>query len=321
MTVPNKYSLIVFLSIVALILSACGAQSSQGVIATSVALTIQAEHTQEAQSTPTAAPAAALTMPAVASLPALPGTPAGATKAPPTAPTGTGGQLCTADATFVSETIPDGTITSPGAVFTKTWRILNSGTCPWNSTWQFVYTTGDLMGAAMYYNLPGIIMPGETLSMPVVLTAPADSGSYRGYWKIKSPWGALIGDSSGNAFWVDIVVGSGTPANNKTETAYGITNVSYDLSYTCTSANQFDTVTATISSNGPVTAKFSWLQSDGNNDASNTISFSAAGTKTVTREWHWGVAASRNPRWVSITITSPSYQEYPKLTMETVCWP
>ncbi len=315
MTVPKKYSLIVFLSIVALILTACGAKSNETVIATSVAMTVQAEHTQEAQSTPTAAPVAALTLPPVPSLPA------GATNAPPTAPSGTSGQLCTADATFVSETIPDGTITNAGAVFTKTWRIKNTGTCPWNNTWQFVYTTGDLMGGAMYYNLPGVVMPGDTLSMPVVFTAPADNGSYRGYWKIKSPWGALIGDSSGNAFWVDIVVGSGTPANNKTETAFGITNVTYDLSYTCTTANQFDTVTATISSNGPVTAKYTWLQSDGNDDANNTVTFTAAGTKTVTREWHWGVAASRNPRWISLAITSPTYQEYPKVTMETVCWP
>ncbi len=315
MTVPKKYSLIVFLSIVALILTACGGQSNQSVIATSVAMTVQAQHTQDAQSTPTAMPVAVLTLPPVA------GSTAEATKAPPTAPSGTGSQLCTADATFVSETIPDGTITNPGAVFTKTWRIKNSGTCPWNNTWQFVYTTGDLLGGAMYYNLPGVVMPGDTLSMPVVFTAPTDNGSYRGYWKIKSPWGALIGDSSGNAFWVDIVVGSGTPANNKTETAFGITNVSYDLSYTCTSANQFDTVTATISSNGPVTAKYTWLQSDGNDDANNTVTFSEAGTKTVTREWHWGVAASRNPRWISLTVTSPTYQEFPKVTMETVCWP
>ena len=133
---------------------------------------------------------------------------------------------------------------------------------------------------------------------------PQDGGSYRGYWKIQSPWGMLFGDSgSGNAFWVDILVGSGTPGNSKTETAYGITAVTYDVAYRCTPANQFETVTAHISSNGPVTAVFTWMQSDGNNKANNKITFTGAETKSVTREWSWGIATSRNLRWVSVTIT------------------
>lgn len=315
MTLPRKYSLTALLSILALLLSACGA-SNQSTIATSVAGTVQAQNTQAAAvtSTPAVPPDATETPAALASI-----TPV-TTKAPPTAPASGGTQFCTASASFVSETIPDGTITSPGSVFTKIWRIKNTGTCSWDSSWKFIYSSGDLMGGAVSYNFPQPAAPGDTVSVPVVFTAPQDGGSYRGYWKIKSPWGYEFGDSSGNAFWVDIVVGSGTPANSKTETAYGITNVTYDVSYYCTPANQFDTVTAYISSNGPVTAIYTWMQSDGNNKGNNKITFTEASTKSVTRDWHWGIASSRNPRWMQIVITDPSYHEYGQATMPTLCF-
>ena len=312
----HKYSSIVFLSIVAFLLSSCGAGQSESVIATKVVMTVQAQNTQ-----------AAATAPAPTDLPVQPSEPALATlppltaAAPPTAPSAAGGQLCTASASFVSETVPDGTITNPGSVFTKIWRIKNSGTCPWNSSWQFVYMSGDLLGGATYYNLPGVIAPGDMLEMPVVFTAPTDGGSYRGYWKIKSPWGMFFGDSgSGSAFWVDIVVGSGTPANNKTETAYGITNVTYDVSRTCTTANTFYTITAYISSNGPVTATYTWVQSDGNNKANNEITFTSATTKNVTREWSQHLGSSENARWVGIIITDPAYKEYPHVTLPPLCF-
>ena len=181
--------------------------------------------------------------------------------------------------------------------------------------------SGDLMGGAVTYNLPSVIMPGETLSMPVVFTAPADNGSFRGYWKIKSPWGLLFGDSgSGSAFWVDVVVGSGTPANNKTETAYGITSVTYDMSRRCTSANTFYTITAYISSNGPVTARFTWVQSDGHNTPNNTITFASATTKSAELEWSQGISSSRTPRWAQVIVTEPSYQEFSKVTLPDLCW-
>ena len=315
MTVQRTYIFTAFLTTVALILSACGAASNESIIATSVAMTVQAGHTEEARPTPTTLPGS----PTSSILPSL--TPA-ITPAPPTAPATGSGPLCTASASFVSETVPDGTITSPGSVFTKTWRIKNTGTCSWNSTWKFVYVSGDLLGGATFYNFPQPAAPGDTVDVPVIFTAPQDGGSYRGYWKIQSPWGMLFGDSgSGNAFWVDILVGSGTPGNSKTETAYGITAVTYDVAYRCTPANQFETVTAHISSNGPVTAVFTWMQSDGNNKANNKITFTGAETKSVTREWSWGIATSRNLRWVSVTITAPSYHEYGQASLPTVCWP
>ena len=314
MTVQHKFSSIAFLSVVAFILSACGAGQSDSVVATKVAMTIQAEHTKAAAVfTPTQL-VSLPSQPALSTLPPL------ATQQPPTAPVPGASDLCTANASFVSETVPDGTITNPGAVFTKIWRIKNTGTCPWTSSWQWVYFSGDLMGGATYYNLPSPAAPGDTVDVPVVFTAPTGDGDYRGYWKIKSPWGLVFGDSgSGNAFWVDIVVGSGTPANNKTETVYGVTNVTYDVSRTCTTANTFYTITAYITSNGPLTAVFTWVQSDGNDKPNNKVTFQSATTRSVTRDWSQSISSSQNPRWIQVVITSPAYHAYPQFTLPPLC--
>ncbi len=313
MTLNHRNLLLVLVLSLAILLGACSpANSNASIIATSVAATVQAQGTAQA-AVPTPIPVtptiAALTTPTDA-----------ATLPPPTAPTGIGNNLCTGSATFSGETIPDGTIESPGATFMKTWHITNSGTCPWNSTWKWVFVSGDLMGGATVYNFPVPAAPGQTVDVSLALTAPTDAGSYRGYWKLQSPWGALIGDSgSGNPFWVDIVVGSGTPANNKTQTVYGVTAVSYDVSRRCTTANTFWTVTAHISSNGPVNVIYSWIQSDGNNKANNKLAFSQATTLSVSRDWSQGIASSDTPRWMQIVVTSPTYQEYSKSPALILC--
>ena len=320
MTVQHKFSSIAFLSILALLLSACGSAPSESVIATRVAMTVAAEHTAQAAINATEPPATELS-----SLPSeMPGgaitPPSLATQAPPTAPPPGGSNQCTASAQFAGETIPDGTITNPGTIFTKVWRIKNTGTCYWDTSWQWVFISGDLMGGAYYYNFPSPAAPGDTVDVPVVLTAPDSGGTYRGYWKIKSPWGMLFGDSdSGNSFWVDIVVGSGTPVNNKTQTAYGITNVSIDINKRCTTANTFYDITAHITSNGPVDAVFTWVQSDGNSQRNNKISFTQATTKDATREWSQSISSSQNPRWIQVVITSPNYYEWPQVTLPPLC--
>jgi hypothetical protein len=316
MPVPHKYSWIVVISILAFILSACGAASNQSVIATSVAMTVQAEHTQAAQSTPTEPLLSPTPLPLASLTPVT-------TKAPPTAPpSGSGDIKPCYSATFVSDvSIPDGTIVSPGATFWKTWRVKNDGSCSWNSTYKFVFMNGDLMGGAYVYNFPGVAAPGQAVDIPIELFAPAAEGTYTGNWMIQAPDKTLFGVGQYSVpLSVKVVVGSGTPANNKTETAYGITSVTYDVSRTCTTANTFYTITASITSNGPVTATFTWAQSDGNNKGNNKITFASATTKSVTRDWSQHIGSSENPRWAQIIITDPTYQEFPQVTLPALCW-
>lgn len=54
---------------------------------------------------------------------------------------------CTMSAILISDvSIPAGTILTPGQLFTKTWRLQNTGTCAWED-YKLVYLRGNRMGA------------------------------------------------------------------------------------------------------------------------------------------------------------------------------
>ena len=299
-----------------LMLSACGSSGSNAsIIATSVAMTVQAQNTQSAAFTPTSLPAT--------DLPPLLFSPTpGATDLPPTAPQAGSSDIKPCySANFVSDvSIPDGTIVNPGQTFWKTWRVLNSGSCTWDSTYKFVFVDGDIMGGGYVYNFPGVATPGQTVDIPIQLYAPQNAGTYTGTWKIEAPDKTIFGVGQySQALSVQVVVVAGTPSNPKTASPFDVTNVSYDVARRCTAANTFYTISASITSNGPVKVVFTWLQSDGHDTANRKVSFTEATSQIVTREWSQGIASSTNPRWVSITITSPTYHEWPKVTLPPLC--
>ena len=311
--------------LLALALTSC--TSNKSVIATAVAMTVQAQNTQSASVTDT--PLALATIPPLAANTAASSTPVANTPSvgtPATLPTLTPlvtpltastsvTKFCTASATFVGETVPDGTIESPGAIFTKTWTIQNSGTCAWDSTWKLVFVSGDLMGGAMVFNFPQPVAPGQNVDVPIVFTAPTAEGTYTGYWKLESPWGLVFGDSdSGNPFWVTINVNSGTPANGAS-TVYGITSITYavtSITGCCTcGANMKYTTTASISSNGPITITYAWAQSDGGRGGPLTLNFSEASTITVSDTWPVRLGTEIGTRWEYIIVLSPVKQTFP----------
>jgi hypothetical protein len=322
-------------TIFAFILTSCGS-SSNSIIATAVALTVEAHDTQSAPVNETQLPLATSLSLATSLTPStglpLAGTPATVTTVvPPTTPPpiGTITKFCTASATFVSETIPDGTIESPGAIFTKTWNIQNSGTCAWDSTWKLVFVSGDLMGGAMVFNFPQPVAAGQTVAVPIVFTAPTTEGTYTGYWKIQSPWGLEFGDSgSGNPFWVTINVNNGTPGAH-TPTVYGVTSVTYtygtinnpkiqqvipgvNAGYCTGGANIFLTTWATISSSGPLTITYYWAESDGTHDHPQTLNFPDATSITVRSDsWPLRNGTEIGYRWQYIVVTSPIHQTFP----------
>jgi hypothetical protein len=115
------------------------------------------------------------------------------------------------------------------------------------------------------------------------------------------------------------VVGSLTPESHRTETVFAITSVTYSVDRTCTSANTFYTITASITSNGPMKINFMWVQSDGNTDPKNSLTFTEAATKAVQREWSQHKGSSPNPRWAQVIVTSPTYQEFDKVPLPDLC--
>jgi len=51
-------------------------------------------------------------------------------------------------AQFITDiTVPDGTKYAPGTAFTKVWRLKNTGTCEWDTSFDIAYESGELMGA------------------------------------------------------------------------------------------------------------------------------------------------------------------------------
>ena len=54
----------------------------------------------------------------------------------------------------------------------------------------------------------GTVAPGEELDITIQLTAPMDSGTYRGNWKLRNSSGIVfgIGAAAESVFWVEIVV-------------------------------------------------------------------------------------------------------------------
>ncbi len=111
-------------------------------------------------------------------------------------------------AQFISDvTVPDGTTFQPNTTFSKTWRLKNVGTCTW-SNYSLIFDSGEKMGGPDSAVIPTTVAPGQTVDITINLTAPANAGTYRGYWKLKNgsgiPFG--IGSAGTKSFWVEIKV-------------------------------------------------------------------------------------------------------------------
>ena len=112
-------------------------------------------------------------------------------------------------ASFVSDvTYPDGSNVPLGGRVTKIWRLKNTGTCTWTTSYALVFVSGDRLNAPTSVALPTNVGPGQTVDLAVNLTAPNQTDHYRGYWKLRNASNALfgIGPVADGNFYVDINV-------------------------------------------------------------------------------------------------------------------
>ena len=317
MTATHTYRTLTAVICLALLLASCAPASTESVIATSVAQTVAAQETERAAFTPSPTRLAATLTPLTSPTPL-------STRVPPTAPPpGSANIVPCYRAEYVADvTIPDGTIVAPGASFMKRWSVKNTGSCTWNSTYKFVFMDGDVLGGAYVYNFPAVAAPNQTVEIPIQLYAPTENGAFTGYWKIQAPDKTVFGVGQyDQSLSVSIVVGSGTPANNKTASVYDITAVSYTIERRCTSANTFWHIYAHLTSNGPLKSTFRILQSDGNGQNNIKLEFTSAETLTFDYgEWSQRtITSSTNPRWVQVITTSPIYHEWPQSEPMYLC--
>ena len=134
---------------------------------------------------------------------------AGVTVAPAAA-----AKFCDAAQFMADTTVPDGSIYTSNATFTKTWQLMNIGTCTWSTSYSIVYVSGEKFGATLSVPLPNAVAPGESVKVSVPMTAPAASAKYRGNWQLKNASGVLfgIGANANGVFWVEIVVSGSSTA-------------------------------------------------------------------------------------------------------------
>lgn len=110
---------------------------------------------------------------------------------------------------FVSDvSIPDNTQMTPGQSFTKTWKVLNAGSCAWEAGFKFALTGGDAMGSTTL-TLSSSVAAGAQYDISVPMIAPSTAGTVRGNWRMQTAGGQFFGDE----VFVVIVVGGAAATN------------------------------------------------------------------------------------------------------------
>jgi hypothetical protein len=91
---------------------------------------------------------------------------------------------CILGAVFQADvTVPDNMQIAGDEVFTKTWRLRNTGSCAWGSGYRLVFIEGDQMGGPASVRVPET-PPGDSADVSVVLEAPSDDAQFTGVWQM-----------------------------------------------------------------------------------------------------------------------------------------
>lgn len=183
------------------------AEADVNAVYTNAAATVAAQQLTLQASAPSATPTLAFTPTATFTVAPL-ASPTLFTNLPIASNTpGSGGGGSTAvgcnNSAFVSDvTIPDDTVMTPGQTFTKTWKLSNTGSCPWTTTYKVSFVSGNAMGGAAT-PLTVTVAPGASGDVSVAMTAPATAGDAIGYWILTND----SGQNFGTSFYVKVKVG------------------------------------------------------------------------------------------------------------------
>ncbi len=320
----KKSSFLSILLLLSLALSSCIPIQSQAdqptvdpnAIAAAVVQTIQALSAQETASAPTATSSPTLTLTptltstSTATFTAIP------SLTPVKAAVVAANVLCNQAAFIEDVTVPDGTQISAGNEFTKTWRLENTGSCTWTPAYLVVFDHGDLLGAPSSFNMPGFINPGQTVDISVGLTAPTDSGTYEGFWKLEDSNGNIfaLGQSAAD-FDVQIVVGN-------TLSNFEVRHVSMDVdnnnvTAVCPPGFTFN-ITAEIWTNGDGDVVYRWEFSDGKRSDDHTLHFDSDRHRTVTTSF---TAKETGTYWARIHTSQPEDNNFERVDFSLTCTP
>jgi len=313
----RRYRILTFILLTGLVISGCQISISRppeikvNAVFTAAAQTLQAKLTE----LPLSDQVATATISALPTdpPPTAVDTPAGldptATLAPALTATATEPpKICDAAQFLGDGSIPDGTILKPGEPFTKTWRLKNIGVCAWDSSYSLIFDVGDQMGGPMSIPLSAAVAPGQEVDLSVNLQAPAETGSYRSYWRLRNPDGLMLtvqNGYKGKSFYVDIQVKNGKNSSSK---EFAVTGVEFNVTHSGSCSSGVYTVAATVRVNGAGEVSYSWKRSDGIDDplGNGKLTFAAAGVQVINYDWTSGATGLS----MMLSIDTPNPQQF-----------
>ncbi len=192
---------------IALISAACGPRVEPtptldpNAVMTQVAQTVAAEITRAALLTPspTATLAPTPTLPVVPTValtaPAAGTTPAAAITAPAAGtPAATQPVTSQDNSAWVADvTVPDGTKFYLNESFTKVWKVKNTGTTTWDSSYSLVNIDDNTWGAKSVIPLTVSVTPGQEVELKIAFRSPKAFGEHFSRWFLMNPNGLLFG--------------------------------------------------------------------------------------------------------------------------------
>jgi hypothetical protein len=115
---------------------------------------------------------------------------------------GTTVALCDSMEFVADVNIPDNTNMAPGQDFLKTWRVKNTGSCPWGAGYELVYADYVYEMDGQPQPLTEVVQPGQEVEISVQFTAPSEIGEYLSAWQMQNPAGVTFPE----AIFVKIIV-------------------------------------------------------------------------------------------------------------------
>jgi hypothetical protein len=104
---------------------------------------------------------------------------------------------CLNSAYVADVTVPDNTRFEKEEDFVKTWRVRNTGSCPWPDGTTLVFSSGDALGAPKSVGVE-TLEAGGTIDISVDMAAADADGNFQGIWR--------LADGNGNPFGTRLTV-------------------------------------------------------------------------------------------------------------------
>jgi hypothetical protein len=181
--------------LVILLLAACGGQATPAeptpdvaAVRTSAASTVVSQFTLTAAVfTPTISAPLATEPPVVEELPTA--TSETVVDAAGTPATPIPCDLLNYDPVTVDVNVPDNTVMAPGQDFIKTWRVKNTGSCPWGAGYVLAYAGYDDDMDGQFIAFTEVVQPGQEVEVSVQFKAPSQAGIYVSTWSMRNAAG------------------------------------------------------------------------------------------------------------------------------------